>query len=157
MQLHRMCAGAKVTNLTEIFGMIEATFPNPPADKMFISINRRLLEIGAETANVTNNQLAVDNLNALNRALAEGLWGGRVTVFDKDPPTEETAGVLGAAVAYFMSLQSTLFIGTEVSSFSMDVISARFYQGNRNNYLYHPSGLKLATPEDAIIPPVFLC
>jgi hypothetical protein len=158
MQFHVYCPDQKVRNLTEIFDMIEKQFPVPPADKMFISINRKQLEEnGGMDPYYGENQLAVENLKALNKAVAKGLWGGKVTVFDKEPPTPETAGVIGAIIAYFISLQSSLFIGTEVSSFSMDVITTRFYRGIKSNYLYQPDGLVLATPESADRPPRFQC
>jgi hypothetical protein len=157
MQFHNYCISSKVLNLSDIFDMIQKKFPDPPSDRMFISINRNLLEHDVSNPKKDKNQIAVQNLSVLNNAVANGLWDGRVKVFEKDKPTVETAGVFGALTSYFMAIESGIFIGTEVSSYSMDAIATRFYRGNKNNYLYLPDGLVLATPENAVKPPRFKC
>ena len=156
MQVHPNCPDRKVTNLTQIFDMMHQHFADPPAERLYISINRNMLE-GSGRNPQSENQIAVENLRALNQAVEQGLWNGRVAVFEKEKTTRKTSGVFGALTSFFIALQSNLFIGTEVSSYSMDLITSRFYRGDRHNYLYRPEGLVHATPQDAVRPPRFQC
>jgi hypothetical protein len=66
-------------------------------------------------------------------------------------------GISGAVIDYFLALQSSVFIGTEVSSFSADLIQSRFYRSEFRNYHYHPNGLRIAVTEGETQPPRFVC
>jgi hypothetical protein len=163
MQSSVFCRWAKVKNLSTIFELLERDIPEPPAPILFIAVNRKLLErYGSDLR--SDNVIAVENLRALNRATAQGLWNGTVQVFEAGQGAlngtrfSSRPGVFGAAVDYFLAVDAILFVGTEISSFSMDIISTRFYRGNKaNNYLYLPGGIKAATPDGVDIPPRFNC
>mmetsp|Transcript_45094 Transcript_45094/g.54638 ORF Transcript_45094/g.54638 Transcript_45094/m.54638 type:complete len:115 (+) Transcript_45094:3-347(+) len=108
-----------------------------------------------------HNWLAVDNLNTLNDAVSNGLWGGRVTVFEfgveavrYHPVAGMFPTVTAAMMDYFLAVDAVVFIGTEVSSWSADVAKTRFYLGNRENYKYVPWEIDLWTKDRA---PAFVC
>jgi hypothetical protein len=162
MQRHPVCRDKKVISLQAIFDSMQTQFPEPPASKLFIAINRPMLEKEGSKAD-GENQVAVENLAVLNRASMEGLWGGRVKVFEAGMPSikntrfEAYPGISGAAVDYFLAVGANLFVGTEVSTFSTDLIAARFYRGNKSNYHYSPTGLQLVTTQNSTVPPRFHC
>jgi hypothetical protein len=163
---HPVCRQFKETNLTKIFEMVEATFPDPPATKMFMPINRQYMEQegypNQKNPNATN-WIAVENLAALNRAVKQGLWGGRVKVFEfganalKGTKFEDRPSTTGAMLNYYIALGGNVFIGTEISSYSVDLLSTRFYTGNRENYRYLPSGLVKWPADGDTHPPGFSC
>jgi hypothetical protein len=163
MQRHtQFCRKIKVFMLQEIFDSMHAQFPEPPASKLFVAINRPMLE--KEGGNPDGeNQVAVENLAVLNRASVEGLWGGRVKVFEAGMPSVNNTrynaypGISGSVVDYFLAVGAKIFVGTAVSTFSADLIAARFYRGNKANYHYLPKGLKLATENKSSVPPAFAC
>jgi hypothetical protein len=162
MQRHPVCRDKKVISLQAIFDSMQAQFPEPPASKLFIAINRPMLEKEGSKPD-GENQVAVENVAVLNRASVEGLWGGRVKVFEAGMPSirntrfEAYPGISGAAVDYFLAVGAKLFVGTEVSTFSTDLIAARFYRGNKSNYHYSPTGLQLVTNQNSTVPPRFHC
>jgi hypothetical protein len=169
MQTHPMCAEKKVVNLTQLFEMLERKFPLPPAPRVFLPLNRQYLEIegmpGATVGkNNRTNHLAVENLIALNRAVTQGLWDGTVQVFEfgsnalRGTRYERNApSTAGALLNFFIAINATVFIGTEVSSWSHDLLATRFYRGNRRNYKYLPDGIHLWTPPEMEHAPGFAC
>jgi hypothetical protein len=167
MVKHPVCRQFKETNLTKIFEMVEATFPDPPATKMFMPINRQYMEKegypNIKNPNATN-WIAVENQAALNSAVTNGLWGGRVQVFEfganalKGTKFENRPSTTGAMLNYYIALGGNVFIGTEISSYSVDLLSTRFFTGNRENYRYLPTGLEKWPADDgATRPPGFSC
>ena len=171
MQRQRVCVPQKVLNLTNIFEFMEATFPDPPAARVFMPINRQFLEKeGSEetvranhNAGKETNWIAVENLKALNRARAEGLWGGRALVFEfganvlKETKFHDRPSTAGAILNFFVGINAKVFIGTEVSSYSHDLLATRFYRGMMENYKYLPDGLHHWTPPGTEDPPGFHC
>jgi hypothetical protein len=162
MQRHPVCRDIKVISLQAIFDSMQTQFPELPASKLFIAINRPMLE--KEGSNLDGeNQVAVENLAVLNRVSLEGLWDGRVKVFEAGIPSVKNTrfaaypGISGAAVDYFLAVGAKLFVGTAVSTFSTDLIAARFYRGNKLNYHYLPTGLQSATTHNSTVPPRFQC
>ena len=162
MQKHKRCRGKKVLRLQDIFDSVETKFPRPLANTLFIAINRPMLEKEVKLAKSAND-IAVENLDVLNRARKEGLWNGTVVVREagmasvKNSSFSRFPGISGAMMDYFLAMQSTVFIGTEVSSFSVELINNRFYSGNYMNYHYRPDGLHRATLETDKAPPMFYC
>jgi hypothetical protein len=162
MQRHPVCRDKKVISLQAIFDSMQTQFPEPPASKLFIAINRPMLEKAGSNPD-GENQVAIENLAVLNRASVEGLWGGRVKVFEAGiPSTKNTRfkaypGISGSVVDYFLAVGAKLFVGTEVSTFSTDLIAARFYRGNKSNYHYLPTGLQLVIMQNSTVPPRFQC
>jgi hypothetical protein len=209
MLAHNVCPGKKEGNLTKIFQYLEQTFPDPPAKFVFMPINREYMEEEGypnKKDPSKTNWMAVENLNALNNAVKNGLWGGRAKVFEfgarmlkgtrvspyyvvdfqsafvitssnlsvllnvhiislrlTDRLTELTlqyerrSSIVGAMVNYYVALGGNVFVGTEISSYAMDLLAARFYRGIRENYKYGPNGLERWTQETDQHPPNFVC
>jgi hypothetical protein len=141
----------KVTNLTDIFRFLDETFPDPPATRIFMPINRKYMESGGiiNTIHPSNktNWMAVHNLKEVNRAVEDGLWGGRAKVFEfgsnalMGTKDESRPATSGAVLNFFVAQKANVFVGTCVSTYLMDLLHARFYGGNIENYKYLPSGL----------------
>jgi hypothetical protein len=167
MQKHQVCKDKKVYRLSEIIEFIYTKWPSPPVHMVFIPINRQYLE--QEAAVDKTNQIAVDNLNVLNEITTRGMWNNTIPVVEfgsnalRGSVYEERPSTAGAVLNYFMTLQEecTVFVGTEVSSFSHDVLASRFYRYNGirqyENYKYLPSGLHEWITPDTIDPPGHLC
>jgi hypothetical protein len=166
MQKHTSCVDKKVRRLADILDMVYREFPLAPASKVFLPINRAILEKEGLNVTASNNTLAGENLQLLNQIRRDGMWNGTVPVFEGGAAQlnngttafyAKRSGISGAVLDYFISLDSDVFVGAEVSSFSVDVITTRFFRGNYQNYLFVPGGLKRATPETAAQPPRFSC
>lgn len=207
MQKHPLCRDKKVLNLQDIVDMIESKWKVPPVDAVFMPINRQYLEKeGTLPKNFKNNTkrddtainwIAVDNLQLLNRLTnhgdsedgksLSGMWNGKVSVVEFG--SEALGGTVyghrpstsGAILNYFLGLDGHIFIGTEVSSFSHDLLAARFFRAfnnsdssaaaqvssggesdsgrnlRNNNYKYLPGGLEEWITEDMVDPPNFHC
>ena len=96
------------------------------------------------------------------------MWNGSVAVFEAGAsylrdsgkgggPAASFYGISGAVLDYFLALEATIFIGTEVSSFSTDLIQSRFYRSEFRNYHYRPDGVHIATSQHEALPPRFVC
>jgi len=198
MQNHPVCRNKKVLKLQEIVEMIYSKWPEPPVDVIFLPINRQYLEKeGTLPENFKNdtqsgekvNWIAVENLKLLNHLTnhdnkngkSSGMWNGTVPVIEFGTEAlhgtvyEHRPSISGSILNYFLALDAHIFIGTEVSSFSHDVLAARFFRGfkeqevdstntNRStwnprmgNYKYLPTGLEEWIEDDMDAPPGFLC
>ena len=181
MQHHLVCKEKKVLTLQEIVDMVESKWPEPPVDVVFLPINRQYIEQeGIVPENYKNesdgdgggkiNWIAVDNLRVLNRltndtVIGGGMWNGTIPVVEfgsealQGTVYEQRPSTSGSILNYFLSLGADIFVGTEVSSFSHDVLAARFYRGSVNaNFKYLPGGgLHEWITDDMIAPPGFLC
>ena len=202
MQKHPVCRDKKVLTLQEIVDMIESKWPEPPVDVVFLPINRQYLEKeGTLPENFKNdtksaeeiNWIAVRNLELLNRLTNHdgpkggkpvgGLWNGKVPVVEFGTEAldgtvyAERPSLSGSILNYFLAIDADIFVGTEVSSFSHDLLGARFYRGfndsdvsvnnegidgeqknpRKNNYKYLPSGLHEWITDDMVVPPNFHC
>jgi hypothetical protein len=166
MQKHPFCLDLRVLLLSDIIQSLESHFPRPAFDRVFVAINRPMLE--DEVATNLNNTIAVDNLCELNRIRDHGLWNGTVGVFEAGASYMRTmnasedelgryAGISGAVMDYFLAVEASTFVGAEVSSFTLDLIQTRFFRSNRRNYFYRPDGLHRATSSNATQPPRFGC
>ena len=91
------------------------------------------------------------NLKVINKLVAEGMWNGRVKVVEAGSSLVEQAGdpyyqrystIAGGIVNMFLAIESDIFIGTEVSTYSVIAANARFHRGLIENYFYVPEGLK---------------
>ena len=169
MQRHKVCEKYKVTKLSKIIAYMEETFPVPPAKKLFIPVNRAILEKEAKKRGKTKNKgkwkpLVVRNLDLLNDMRENGLWNGTVSVHELGSSILSTTkfakfpSTIGALLNFHIALESELFIGTPISSWSADVIASRFYRGKQSeNYQYLPSGIKSWTKEGDKNAPTFAC
>lgn len=173
MQRQQVCVWKKVLNLTHIFEFMESKWTDPPALRVFMPINRQFLEkegslevvkqLWADGKAEETNWMAVENLKALNKARDEGLWGGRAKVFEfgsnvlNDTIFEHRPSTTGAVLNFFVGINANVFIGTEVSSYSHDLLATRFYRGKMENYMYLPEGLVHWTPPGLEDPPGFHC
>lgn len=166
MQQHPLCRDKKVVNLTDIFHFLHIQWPEPPMSTIFLPINRQILE-QAGTVNIQKpkktNWIAVNNLVALNDARDKGLWDGRVKVIEFGSNALEGTwysnkpSTAGAMLNFFVGIGAEIFVGTEVSSYSHDLLATRFYRGYRQNYKYLPDGLHDWTPPGTIDSPGFRC
>jgi hypothetical protein len=157
----------KVLLLSDIIRTLESHFLAPDFELVFVPINRPILE--NEVSSNPDNQVAADNLRELNRIRDEGMWNGTVKVFEagaayiirtssEEDELRQSQAIAGSVLNYFLALRAKWFVGTEVSSFSMDLIQSRYFRSNRLNYLYRPGGeLFHATPDEALEPPTFVC
>ena len=165
MQKHKACGDIKVTALKDIIRMVEQQFDEPPVKTMVVILNREMLEKEVASPN-KDNALAAENLKLLNDLIANGLWGGKVKVVEAGSKLAIDSGheiysryyaISGGIINYFISIQSELFVGTPVSSYSTAVIKSRFFRQAFGNYFYLPQGMTLATPANAEHPPLFEC
>lgn len=167
MQKHPMCAHLKMTNLTEIITLLQQVFlDDPPAKYLFLPINRPSLEKEVKRYRTTNH-LAVENLQTLNRIVQHGLWNGKVHAFElgsrilKNTPYSSTPSIIGAMLNFEVAMGSSLFVGTAVSSWSVDVVASRFYRNLTQNYHYLPGPdegeIVRWTRETDHQPPYFQC
>jgi len=173
----------------------------PPVDVVFLPINRQYLEKEGTLPSGYNdhdhedrtdksiNWMAVDNLRLLNRLTSNtgstsGMWNGRVPVVEfgsrglKGTVYEHRPSLSGSILNYFVGMDADLFVGSEVSSFSHDLLAARFYrrqqkqqqtngqghphphQHQHYDYKYLPGpGVPLQEwiTDDMVAPPGFLC
>ena len=171
MQRHPVCKDIKVLKLADIFDFIQDKWPDPPISHIFMPINRQILEReGSEDVvqslqemNETVNWIAVDNLRALNKARDEGLWNGRVKVFEfgsnalMDTEYAEVSSTAGALINFFIGVGGKIFIGSEVSSWASSLAVMRFYRNDTETYKYLPDGLQEWIEPGTIDPPEFLC
>ena len=166
MQHHNQCVDKKVTNLTDILNFMYDVWPTPPVKYVFIPINRQYMEkFGVvNTKNVTaTDWLAVHNLNELNRIVEHGLWNGTVKVFEfganalKGTKFENRSSIVGSMINFYIGLLGKIYIGNEVSSYAIDLLSNRFYRNLTENYKYLPDGLHHWTPPGTIYPQGFKC
>jgi hypothetical protein len=169
MQRHPVCRQYKVTNLTDIILMLEQHFPDGPPDgvsTVFVPVNRQYLEKEGypnEKDPSKTNWIAVENLRVLNRIALEGLWKGRARVLEfgskelKGSRYEELPSTAGAILNYFVAIGANVFVGTEVSSYSHDLLATRFYRNHMENYKYRPDGLHPWTPPGTVDPPGHRC
>jgi len=179
MQAHPVCRDKKVLNLTDIVRFIEEKWQDPPVAKVFMPINRQYLEKeGDYDALIKNpkqqklinegnkpelNWIAVNNLKELNRITREGMWNGQVPVVEvgsnmlKGTVFEAKWSTPGSMLNFYLGLAAKIFVGTEVSSYSMDLLANRFYSSSMDNYKYLPDGLHEWTPPGTIDAPGFTC
>jgi hypothetical protein len=160
-----MCVDAKVTNITHIINNLQAKFPTPPKPNILFIFNREILESEAKNENI-DNALAKYNLDVIDNVMKTGLWNGRVRVHEAGVSLAKKSGhdiyskyfsLSGSILDFFLAVQADIFIGTEVSSFSIDVEITRFYRGKRDNYHYVPGNIEMTTPSNVKHPPRFKC
>jgi hypothetical protein len=165
MQRHNACSDKKVTNLTEIIQSLEEFFPDPPTSHILFIFNRGILENEVSDTSI-DNELAEYNLRVLNDARKHGMWNGRTQVLEagiglakesNHPIYSKYYSLTGSIIDFFLAVEAKIFVGTEVSSFSVDVEITRFYRGKKGNYHYTPNGLVWTTPPSAQFPPRFSC
>ncbi|CAJ1967672.1 unnamed protein product [Cylindrotheca closterium] len=149
----RVCTSLKVWNLTEILDGIYKQFPEPPVNTVLMQFNRKYMEDESKrTTNIDKyTVLNHQNLKVINRVVNEGMWDGRVNVVEAGSSLVEEAGdpfykryssISGGIVNMFLAIHSDIFIGTEVSTYSVIAANARFHRGLLENYFFVPEGLK---------------
>ena len=186
--------------------------PPPGIHRVLLVLNRPLLEQHVTTSKTTST-IAAQNLQLLNQLRREGMWNGTIPVHEAgtslllstqdsnvslSPSSSPLSSSLSSSLAYFrteargiassmidyeLALQAQMFVGTPVSSFSMQAMATRYHRhrhGQRQqqhhsqsvpssslssgdhdetvpvqNYLYLPQGLKRLPPDQE--PPQFVC
>ena len=167
MQKHPVCRQYKVLNLTDILDLVYAKWPEPPVSKVFMPINRQYLEkegiLDPDKPKNKINWIAVENLKTLNQIRNEGMWNGQVPVLEfgsnalQGSRYELRPSTAGAILNYFVAINARIFVGTEVSSYSHDLLATRFYRNKMENYKYRPEGLIDWTPPGTIDPQGHRC
>jgi len=148
MQKHGgACGELKTFNLTRILGFVEDEFRDDPPAGVFMPLNKHLLVEDAKPE--AKNPVAIENLAVLNRIERRGMWGNQGRVFelgtaalDNDPRFDGIRNTAGSVINFYLALASKAFIGTPVSTYSVDVWTVRFFQSKLNNYRYLPWGLE---------------
>lgn len=100
------------------------------------------------------------NLVVLNELRESGMWNGTVPVDEtvmeilKGTRFMEYPSVSRAVLDFFIAVGSDIFVGSPVSTWSLDVIEARVYAGVYENYMYFPNGvIRRVTPDNATMAP----
>ena len=144
MQYHDYCRGDKVRELKQILRMLYAKFPSPPSlllsSKVLIAINRQSLE-----AVESNNTIGMENVKLFHSILENGLWNGSVPVMeagtaalDETRFQQDCPSLCGALFNMELAIQSSIFVGAPVSSWSVAVVLNRHYRNLTENYYYVP-------------------
>jgi len=163
MQKHQgKCREIKLFDLAKILKFVEDEFKDKPPHGIFLPLNKPLLIEGAKPEE--NNPLAAKNLAALERAEREGMFGGRARVFElgasalgDDPWFDGMKATAGSIINFYLALDGKAFVGTPISTYSVDVWTVRFFRGERNNYRYLPNGLERVANNEAIEPEPYSC
>jgi len=164
-----------VTNMTDIINMIYEKYPEPPVSTVLLVFNRALVESAANGTSMRNTaemnaevyDLTVHNLHAINEIVKSGMWNGKVKIVEAgskmveevtvNPIYKHYSNIVGGIVNFFLAVQSDIFIGTEVSSYSTLAANSRFFREAHDNYFYRPEGLHWVTPLNATKPHRFMC
>eukprot|EP00977_Amphora_coffeiformis_P012133 scaffold2992_cov214-Amphora_coffeaeformis.AAC.15 len=150
-----LCHGfpLKVRNLTQTLAHIEKSLgPDPPFDRVYFAVNRPLLEDAtnmpanpkpsAEVCEIERQ----DNLATLNRAVRDGMWGGRVRVFER-PPLErqfrDRPMIFGSFIDSEICLNAKVFLGRFSSTFTKNIIRRRSVMGFNESYDYESGFRKM--------------
>ena len=159
----------KVWNITDIISSIYSKYPEPPVTTVLIQFSRALIEEEADTTDNTMDKYHImnhHNLKEINRLVQEGMWGGQVKVVEAGSAIVEEAGdpfykyysnIAGGIVNLFLAVQSNIFVGTEVSTYSSMAVNMRYFRDLKENYFYRPDGLFHVTPPDRKKPFWFAC
>ena len=157
-----------MSNMTAIINMIYEKFPEPPVSTVLIQFNRADFEVEEKIKRRGDpiHDLLLNNFKEINQLVQQGMWGGKVRVVEAGSKMVEEAGnpfytrysaVTGGIINLFLAIESNIFIGTEISTYSASAVNGRFYREQRENYFYHPDGLYWITPENRTKPYRFSC
>ena len=162
MQKHPLCLEKKVVNITHIIDSMYEQFPDPPSSTLILLLNKKLLEEEVHNIKVNNNTMAKYNLEVVNDMLRNGLWNGQTSVIEAGSKVAIESEheiysryhtIVGGIINFFLSMDASIFVGTEVSSYSTSVVNSRFYRNSvgskdknkqkhtKFNYFYTPKGL----------------
>jgi hypothetical protein len=166
MQKQPVCRDKKVLNLMDIFDFIKQKWPDPPVSRIIMPINRQYMgqecHVNKHDPNKTN-WIVGQHLKALNHARDHGLWGGKVKALEfganalENTTYADRPSTGGSALDFFIGIGGKIFIRTEVSSFSHDLLATRFYRNAMETYNYLTDGLHEWTPPGKVDPPGFGC
>jgi hypothetical protein len=161
MQVHVMCKDKKVYYLKEIVEWTEQYFASQPPSFIFLSMNKELL-LDEMVVN-PNNTVAADNMMEMERVLREGMFNGTVPVYHgydealNGTKYENRTSTTQAMMSYYIGLESDIYIGTPVSSYSQAMAASRYHRQNFQNYIYLPDGIHQWTRPEDERPPAFTC
>lgn len=172
MLVHPLCRQIKVNNVSMILDMIYEKYPEPPVKNVLLIFNRPLTEarVSPKYTELPEDlkELSKYNLAVIDDLVKNGMWNGTVNVKESganmvldmladNPVYMKYNSIVGAVVSFFTALNSKIFIGTEISTYSTLAATSRFYRENRENYFYYPTGLLWVTDLAATKPPKFKC
>lgn len=163
MELEMMdhaCGRAMERNLTQLFHHVE-DFVGTMQDvqSVFVAVSRSGIELTEGNLYEKYKTYADENLNTLNRVVGkgddvgQGLSDGNTAVFEcgkhlmdqyyKDHPGSIDYGsLLQSVVNFYIATEAKAFIGVRGSSYSTDIWTTRYHQGNgATNYEYTKEGI----------------
>ena len=159
---HGKCGEMKIFDLSKILKFVEDEFKETPPLGIFMPLNKPLLIEGSKPEE--KNPLAAQNLATLERIEKDGMFGGKARVFElgtsalgDDPRFDGMRATAGSMINFYLALNGRAFIGTPISTYSVDVWTVRFFRGKRNNYQYLPTGLEKVANNEAIEPEPYAC
>jgi hypothetical protein len=104
-------------------------------------------------------KLNSQNLEILNQIRDAGMWNGTVKVNEygvgalKGTRFMQYPHISGAMIDFFIAVDAAVFVGSPASTWSYDVVQARVYAGNFENYMYFPDGIRRVTDDNATMAP----
>lgn len=145
--------------LTRIENSVQAMYnkngtvsTTPPIDRVFVAINRPYLEDGSKMPQNPRPSAEAceaerqDNLAALNRLVRDGMWGGRVPVFERPPldaQFRDRPVVFGSLIDSEICLRAKIFAGRFSSTFTQNTIRRRSSMGLNESYNYEMGWRKM--------------
>ena len=164
----RICTQYRVMNVTQIMEQIYQQFPEKPVNAVLIVFSRALMEKEAQRTKVKDeiHTLNAYNLQVINELIEKGMWNGSVKVVEAGSDIVENSSngfykrysnIAGSIVNFFLAIQSKIFIGTQISTYSTLVMNSRLFRENLQNYFYVPEGMKWMTPSIDSKPHWFQC
>ena len=164
MLTHR-CARLMQNNLTKVFEHLKSL---PKFDLLFIALNKNNVDIEPDPKqrgfSENLKKVANENRKVLKLIRNHGLFG-TIPVFESGvdtaakiwfssyslatPLSASTLGVtdlVASVINFFTAVNADIFVGVRGSSYSTDVISARYYQSKDKsgleNYIVGPEGIE---------------
>ena len=164
----RICTQYRMMNVTQILEQIYQQFPGKPVNSVLIVFSRALMEAEAQRPKIKDEIHALNayNLQVINELIQNGMWGGTVKVVEAGSDIVENSSngfykrysnIAGSIVNFFLAIQSKIFIGTQISTYSTLVMNSRLFRENLQNYFYVPEGMKWMTPSKDSKPHWFQC
>lgn len=150
--------------------MIYVKYPEPPVTTVLVQFSRALMESEAKSTRNEKDKYHIMNdynLEKMNKLVQDGMWGGKVKVVEAGSAVVENAGhpfykhysnIAGGIVNLYLAIQSSIFVGSEISTYSVMASNMRFYRDMKDNFFYRPEGLYRVTPPDGKQKPFrFVC
>jgi hypothetical protein len=135
--------------MTHILDGIYGQFPGPPARTVLLQFSRALMEDEANQVKMVTDKYHIlndHNLKEINKQSAKACGDGEAkskwSRLALDSPkrlatlaTSVTPTLL-VEVNLFLAIESDIFVGTEVSTYSVHAVDRQFHRRRRENYFF---------------------